>query len=458
VRTRLLGIVVSLVVLIVLGLGLPLALAVANGQRQDLFLDRLTDTSRFSSLAQRPITDDQPQLLADKLRRYEEVYGIRAALLDRDGTVVVNSGTSVDLADEQVADAVSKALAGRQAEHDALRLPWDTRPMVLAEPILVDGEVRGATVTVSSTEAMRDRVLRRWGLVAVGCALALGVAVFLALPVVRWVLRPVRRLDDATASLSAAVVSGRAVEPVGDKSGPPELRQLGRSFDRMAATVNEVLAAQRAFVADGSHQLRNPLTALRLRLGNLEGQVHESGVEDQEAAVAEAARLNRILDEMLTMARAENSTAAPVPVAVDEVVADRLAAWNVVAESRRVLLSYSGTAGGAVLLPPRGLESILDALLDNALKFTYEDTEVVVAVSRSDDGVRISVRDNGPGLEPDELERATDRFWRSPAHQNVTGSGLGLSIVRRIAERVAGTVTLDLPAAGGLRVTVLIPS
>jgi signal transduction histidine kinase len=101
---------------------------------------------------------------------------------------------------------------------------------------------------------------------------------------------------------------------------------------------------------------------------------------------------------------------------------------------------------------------VLDALLDNALKFTGDDTMVTVEVHRVDGRVRLAVRDHGPGLQPDELERATDRFWRSAAHQNVRGSGLGLAIVRLLVERVGGTVELALPDGGGLRVAFDVPA
>ena len=104
----------------------------------------------------------------------------------------------------------------------------------------------------------------------------------------RWILRPVRRLDEGTGRVAAAVLAGAAPEPVADGTGPPELRRLSVSFDRMAETVTQAYAAQRAFVADASHQLRNPLTALRLRLSNLDGHVDAAGAEDHVAALEEA--------------------------------------------------------------------------------------------------------------------------------------------------------------------------
>jgi signal transduction histidine kinase len=92
------------------------------------------------------------------------------------------------------------------------------------------------------------------------------------------------------------------------------------------------------------------------------------------------------------------------------------------------------------------------------LKFTGDDTIVTVEVHRRDGRVWLSVRDHGPGLQEEELERATDRFWRSAAHQNVRGSGLGLAIVRLLVERVGGAIVLDLPEGGGLRVTFDLPA
>ncbi|WP_018686235.1 sensor histidine kinase [Actinokineospora enzanensis] len=468
-RTRLLGMVWIVVALLVAGLGVPLALAVAGAEQQKLYLDRLADTTRFASMAQRPLIDGTPASLADELRRYTDLYGISVLIVDQNGRPTVGSGPvagapNIDPAAEGVHDSMRAALAGQRPAPGPLLLPWDGEPLVLAGPVLVDGDVRGAVITVSPTDRSRDRMLWWWLLIGAGCVLAFALALLLAMPVIRWILRPVRRLEDATGSLVSAVVSGREAERVGDEHGPPELRELSRAFDRMAASVGDTLAAQRAFVADASHQLRNPLTALKLRLVNLEGHVDHEADDHRVAAAAEADRLNRILDELLAMARAENTGGELVPTEVDQVVADRVADWRVVADTRDIALDTAGTAGRVrALVPARGLDGILDALLDNALKFTPHGgaVRVSIAVEGNGDGqerVRVSVRDHGPGLRPEELERATDRFWRSGSHQNVPGSGLGLAIVSRIVTHAGGDLRLDLPDGGGLRVTVDLPA
>ncbi len=456
-RVRLLAIVLALVAMLVLGLGIPLAISVAGREQQRTFLDRLTDTSRFASLAERALKQDRPNLITADLKRYQEVYGIPAAVFDPERHVVAASGTPVNVSSPSVVAQMNAALVGREPEAGELLVPWSSEPMVIAEPVRLDGELRGVAVTVSSTAAARGRILQWWTALAAAALLAFGMAVLLALPVVRWILRPVRRLDAATSGLAAAVVAGEKVLSVGAGTGPPELRRLSRSFDAMAAGVSDVFAAQRAFVADASHQLRNPLTALRLRLSNLGDHVHGEAAAEQTAAVAEADRLTRIADDLLAMARAEVATAELVEVDVDEVVTRRLAAWQVAAISRGVDLVLAGGRGGAALAPARGLEVVLDALLDNAVKFTGEGTAIEVAVRRTDAVVLLTVRDHGSGLRPQDLDRATDRFWRASRHQNVSGSGLGLAIVRRIVERSSGALQLDLPADGGLRVTVELP-
>jgi signal transduction histidine kinase len=464
VRVRLQGIVLTLVALLVFGLGIPLARSIAAGAQQDLFLDRLTDTARFASLAQRPLLDNKPALIEPDLRRYNEVYGVQVLVFDQDGRQVARAlgpnAAPLDSHAERINGPLHEALAGRRSQPGGVLMPWDATPLVLAEPVLADGEVHGAVMTVSDTGAERADVLWWWLLLAAGGILAFTLALAVAIPVVRWILRPVHRLDDATGALVASVVSGREAEPVGESGGPPELRQLGRSFDRMAESVSGALAAQRAFVADASHQLRNPLTALKIRLGNLEGHVvDEPAAADLEAARVDAGRLHQILDGLLSMARAEASGGELDPVVLDDVVAERVADWSVVGQARDVRLVVAADGGGAqVCVPPRGAETILDALLDNALKFTAAGTEIRVAVERDGDRVRLSVRDHGPGLRPEELDRARDRFWRSPAHQNVPGSGLGLAIVSELVAHSGGELELDLPEGGGLRITMTFPA
>jgi signal transduction histidine kinase len=461
VRMRLLVVFSVLAGLVVLGLGLPLAAASASAATSRLFADRLGDTTRYAALAQRAVSDDDPGALAAELARYDDLYGIAAVVLDRDGRVLAASRPAVPgPADRRVA----LALAGQRSEPPGTVWPWDAEPLLLAEPVLVGGEVRGAVVTISPTAPAHDETLRAWAALGGAGLVALGAAVALALPLVRWILAPVESLDAGTAQVAAAVRAGRAPRPVGDGGGPPELRRLSRHFDQMAAGVTHALESQRAFVADAGHQLRNPLTALRLRLQNVGAALAVPGArvdddlrEEHGAALEETDRLAGVLEALLELARTDGRPVTPVPVRVDPVLADRLEAWRVLAEHDGLRLARRGPRGLVISSDPLLLATVLDAVLDNALKYSPPGGEVLMTTARVDGRVEIAVRDHGPGLAPDELARATDRFWRGATTASDTGSGLGLAIAARGTERGGGELALELPDDGGLRVMLRFP-
>ena len=453
-RARLLVIVLVVVGLVAVGLGGLLAWTTAQAAQQGFFTRRLTDTVYLASLVQRPVTDAEGADLDALLERSLQVYGVTVAVVAADGTPFAPStAPALDGAGRERLDA---ALAGRRSQPPPLQMPWDAAPLVIAEPVLVDGEVRGAVVTVSPTAALHRRELETWALIAAAVLCALGLGVLVSLPVVRWILHPVHRLDEGTGRVATAVLAGGAAAPVADDSGPPELRRLSVSFDRMAETVTGALAAQRAFVADASHQLRNPLTALRLRLSNMAGHVDTAATDDHVAALEEAERLSTLLDGLLALARTER--AAPLAdVDVDTAVEDRVEAWRPLAEHTGLWLARDGCAGLTVAAPVGAVETLLDAVLDNAVKFSEPGGAITVHTARHAGRVEIAVHDTGPGIPADELERATDRFWRSPSKSNVDGSGLGLAIAARTVELAGGTLSLESPPGGGLRVVARLP-
>jgi len=454
VRARLLVIVLVVVGLVAVGLGGLLAWTTAQAAQQGFFTRRLTDTVYLASLVQRAVTAADSGDVEALLVRYRQVYGVTVHVVTAGGRPFAPStAPALDATGRERLDA---ALAGRRSESPPLQMPWDDAPLVIAEPVLVDGEVRGAVVTVWPTAVLHERELTTWALIAAAVLLALGLGVLVSLPVVRWILHPVRRLDEGTGRVAAAVLAGGAAAPVADDSGPPELRRLSVSFDRMADTVTGALAAQRTFVADASHQLRNPLTALRLRLSNMAGHVDAAATDDHVAALEEAERLSTLLDGLLALARTER--AAPLAdVDVDAAVGDRVEAWRPLAEHTGLELRRDGVQGLAVAAPVGAIETVLDAVLDNAVKFSGAGGTVTVETAARDGRVEISVRDTGPGIPDGELERATDRFWRSPAQSNVEGSGLGLAIAARTLELAGGALCLERPVGGGLRVVAQLP-
>jgi signal transduction histidine kinase len=309
-------------------------------------------------------------------------------------------------------------------------------------------------VTDSPTGALRSRILHGWLLLAAGELAAMAIAVLLAVRLTAWVLRPVATLDRVTHDIATGRMKSR-VQPSG---GPPELRRLVRSFNEMADNVEAVLEQQRAFVADASHQLRNPLSALLLRI-ELLGLELPDGHTEAESVKEEGQRLAQVLDDLLGLAVAESSGSHLAVIDIAELARTRADAWRPSGERSRVSVEFGEPAhpdatGWADAI---ALSSALDAVIDNAIKFTPEGSSVTVRVAVDDEQVAVAVADSGPGLTDDELDRIGDRFWRSARHQNVQGSGLGLSIARALLSQGGGSIGFGRREPHGLEVRLAVP-
>ncbi|MEU3448325.1 HAMP domain-containing sensor histidine kinase [Streptomyces thermolilacinus] len=457
-RTRLLPLLIVLMAGVLLALGFPLAGSFASAYQQTVVVDRIDDTARFAALAQYvtdsgPGIDERKSTLQGELLRYREVYGIDAGVFYRDGTTMAAAPEGWRIPETgELRRALVEARLGRRSHDPPQVWPWqpDAR-LAVASPVVRDGDVVAVVVTDSPTGALRSRILRGWLLIAAGECAAMLLAVGAAIRLTGWVLKPVRVLDAATHDIA----TGRLNSRVAAAGGPPELRRLARSFNEMADNVEQVLEQQRAFVADASHQLRNPLAALLLRIELLALELPE-GNEEIASVQAEGKRLARVLDDLLGLALAEHASADLRLTDIKELAAERIAAWRPLAEERGVRLTGTGPAVTA-WADPVALSSALDAVVDNALKFTPAGEEVTVEVGARGDTSTIVVSDRGPGLTDDELARVGDRFWRSGRHQNVKGSGLGLSISRALLAAGGGTLTYAHNDPHGLRVTITVP-
>lgn len=304
-----------------------------------------------------------------------------------------------------------------------------------------DGDVVALVVTESPTAALRSRILHRWLLLGGGEAIAMIAAVLLAVRLTEWMLRPVRTLDRAAHDIA----TGRMNARVASSGGPPELRRLAASFNDMADHVVLALDQQRAFVADASHQLRNPLAALLLRVELLGLELPEQHEAELSQVREEGVRLARVLDDLLGLATAEGGRPEAEPVDLTALVLARVDAWQALATQRGVRLACGTPPPASGWADPIGVGSALDAVLDNALKFSPADGTVAVTLQVRKRDVAITVTDSGPGLTEEELARVGDRFWRSARHQNVDGSGLGLSIARTLL--LAGGGSLEFAPA-----------
>jgi signal transduction histidine kinase len=396
--------------------------------------------------------DDRRETLSRELDSYYEVYGIRAGVFYRSDSAMANAPADWFLPRTgEVRDAFDEALLSRRSHDPAQVWPWQRSRLVVASPVIRDGDVVAVVVTDSPTGEMRSRTLRGWLLIGAGEIAAMLLAVGAALRLTGWVLRPVRILDATT----HAIASGRLKSRVAPAGGPPELQRLARSFNEMADNVEDVLEQQRAFVADASHQLRNPLAALLLRIELLALELPE-GNEEIASVRTEGKRLAQVLDDLLDLALAEHADADLRLTDIGQLATERVAAWAPAAEAKGVRLTGDCPPTTA-WADPISLSSALDAVIDNAVKFSPEDGTVEVTVSSNGETSTIVVTDTGPGLSDEELARVGDRFWRSGRHQNVKGSGLGLSITRALLSAGGGSLSYDHHEPKGLRVTVTVP-
>ena len=303
----------------------------------------------------------------------------------------------------------------------------------------------GAVLVARPDESIDDKVHRAWIALAIAGVVMIGLATVVSLRLSRWLVDPLQRLKKTAARLGSGDLTARA----DTNRGPPEVITLSATLNQMATQVDELLQSQRRFVADASHQLRTPLTALRLRLETMDPGV-DPAVRD--AALAELARLSRIVDGLLVLARTKGTDFRRVPVDVDSAVAQRIDAWEALAEENEIELRGDSRTAGRAWVVDGHLEQILDNFIDNALGASEAGGSVLVGARRVDGRVEVHVIDEGCGLTPDERAHAFDPFWRG-SHQT-PGTGLGLAIVDQLARANGGRVALDPSDTGGVDASV----
>ncbi|MGR6318396.1 HAMP domain-containing sensor histidine kinase [Micromonospora soli] len=453
-RRRLVISYLLLMVLVLLALETPLAATLATRETDRVRADRLADATRVASLAGPALRGGGPGPLDAELAAYDELYGIGAAVVDRDRRTVAASvswkfGPGADA-------ALNTALAGQQFSGPESVWPWVDGPVLVAVPINDGGEVLGAVVTATPAGKVRHTITTWWLLLAGIGLLAVLACVSTAFGLAGWVLRPVTELDAVTHEIA----EGHRTARVRPRLGPPELRRLAASFNNMADVVSDVMDRQRAFVAHASHQLRNPLTALRLRVEELGPSLTDAdGRAEHRLALEETDRLATVLDALLTLARAEREENQRVTVDAAAVAASRVAAWLPLARHRSVALHLDmATAPVYARTVPTAIDQALDALIDNAVKFSGAGGEVTVTVRAADGGTALAVRDNGPGMTASQLDQATERFWRAPDVQNVDGAGLGLTIVAVLVDASDGRLTMRQGEPRGLVAELWFPA
>jgi signal transduction histidine kinase len=431
-----------------------LGVVYARRERDNLTATARRDATALAVLAGVSLENPDSHDLTALASSYRTETGAEVAVYDPAGRTVVgfDAGETV-VSEPDVSSLVGAALAGKAST--ARRRDEGRAQLVAAVPVQADGKSLGAVVVAVPAANTDSRVLRAWVGLGLFAVALLGLAALVGFLLARSLAAPLVSLQRTAKRLGGGELDARA-----SPGGPAEIAALAEELNAMADRIRLLVEAQRRFVADASHQLRTPLTALRLRLENLAASGDPDSAGDLEAAEAESQRLARLVDGLLTLSRAEDHRRDREDVDVVGVAEDRRDMWDPLAEERGVsVVVHAHTPAAVALAVPGDLEQILDNLLSNALEASPSGAEIAIVIDGREAGrhtVVVEVRDQGPGMAPTERQHAFDRFWQGK--ERVGGSGLGLAIVQQLAEANGGNVSLDGADGGGLVASVTLPS
>lgn len=455
---RLLATYLLLTLVVLIALEVPLALGYRNHQMDQLKSGIERDAFVLSSYLSDSLSGGTPVDLAAVVANYTAATDGRVVIVNSTGDVLADSepaaaGQRNFLSRPEIADALDRQISTGTRYSTTL----GTGLVYVAVPISIGDQVLGAIRVSYSTDQVEAKVRRYW-LVLLGAGLvtlllAAGLGVLLA----RWVTRPIAKLRDAATRIGDGDFSARADL----HRGPPEIKDLAAAFNATAVRLEDLVTAQEQFVADASHQLRTPLTALRLRLEMVELDSDDANRDDIDGARNEVQRMSRMVDGLLALARAERTQGTrPGRLALDGALQERAAAWQPVAEERDVSIVARG-AGLKARCTADMLSQVLDNLIANALEVAPANSVLTLQASTEDSSsgsvIAVHVIDHGPGLTDEQRERAFDRFWRATNERGeLGGTGLGLAIVQKLVESEGGRAELRAADGGGLDAVLLL--
>ncbi|MEH3141303.1 MAG: HAMP domain-containing sensor histidine kinase [Mycobacterium kyogaense] len=443
----------------VVGPAIPLAVTLSRERLQRFSESRFSAAAYFADLAARQ-DDSHAVDLQQAVDRYYSLYGEPVVVVGRDGTSRAAAG--VTGTQDNVADAVSEALRNQRSRFPDSVTPWSPSDVLVAVPVGTGTQVDGAVILAASTSEAKKDVTQAWLAIVAGAGALLVVASLIAVALSRWTVRP---LTDLAARVSA--LTNRVLEPAAAAAhpdtgraryaGPEEVRHLSAAFDTTARDVEAAAAAQRRFVADSAHALRNPLAALRIRLDTLGMAVPESASAAHRKTTVEVDRLEGIVADLLALASAETRHDDDFAAAdVGAVLAERHDFWSTSLVNSAIDATVTAPEGLYAHIPDTDLTQILDTALSNAVKYAGPGAHVDVGARRDGEQVVIWVCDDGPGVSEHDLPLLATRFFRA-SNTVGQGTGLGLSIARALTERAGGDFQVGAGDTGGLRIELRLP-
>ncbi|MCU1428828.1 MAG: hypothetical protein JWL83_2828 [Actinomycetia bacterium] len=431
-------------------LAVPLGVTFAHREKERVLFGIERDADTMAAVAEGSTRSGKPFRSTD-IESYATRTGGHVIAVDTRGVALLDTQRPNDPGrDYSTRPEIRAALGGQRVDGTRGSETLHTTLLYAAVPTSAGGRITGAIRITYPTATLDERVRHVWGRIVLLCIGVLAAVALVGFALARSITRPVRRLEHAADLLADADLSAR----VDEHGGPPELRHLASTFNQMADRLAELVDAQERFVADASHQLRTPLTALRLRLENLEAHLPDDRAAI-EAAAAEVARMTRLTDGLLVLARGAAQTEPAVVVDAAELVRERAEIWGDVLHDHPVRIAVDAPDAAWAVAAPGAVEQIVDNLLDNASAVSPADSTIRLRVVTDGVTVELHVLDEGPGLDPEKREQAFERFWRA-ADAPPGGSGLGLAVVRQLAEASGGEARLDAGPGGGIDAVVVL--
>lgn len=457
-----LGALISVIVVLICA---ALAQGVSRDETVAIQVNRLASLARFVQLASQAQGDDDLSMLQIEMNTYSALYG-EGLLIEHDGKQLVSG--DIDPEDLDVQDAVYAAGLNLEQSKIPEINPLSHEQPLISRPFGNSAQVLGSVTMEVNLEQARLRVLQKSSLLVL-LTLSIGAGfLVLADRVTAWVLRPVHALDDAVQRLTK---THRPV-PLGEE-GPPELRQLSRSVTHMAQTMATSLQQQRELIAETSHQLRNPVAALRLRVDLLKVRISNSeDLDGLKTVDLELSRVESLLEGVLRLATAEHrlnqlDVDQSIPegrqglerVEVREILGEEIERQTINARQseNQLRLEEPGRLTKPLLVRCNGfeLQQMLAELIENAMKYA-PGTLIQISVQEVGTTIQIHVQDHGPGLSASDLEQVGQRFWRGSNAELNPGTGLGIAIIQRLARANGGDLKMASVPGKGLRATIIL--
>ena len=459
-RKRLLVAMVGLSLVTLLIHDVPLSLHLQEIERDRIITSLQRDAFTLSNQVS-PLMGDEVAAREVEIQKvldgFEVVNEETAIVVDKYGYLMASTATTFTVGSDYASrPEVSAALLGSPTSGTRLSNSIGGELVYVAVPVFSGAQVRGVVRVTLPTSILDSRVREQLRNVLAAAFATILLAVLVAFVFARSVSKPIEKLRRATDRFAGGDLSANA-----EAGGPKEIRKLAQSFNDMALRISGLVKRQKSFAGDASHQLRTPLTALRLRLEQATTSIDSApdlAKEHIEEAMNEADRLSHLVEQLLQLARTEGAVLEKTMCDVSDFLKERADEWDALAAERGLIIQRNIAEGLHANVSQIALREIVDNYIDNAFESSSSNGVIEFVAQETPTHIELTIRDSGKGLTKEQRDSAFERFWRGADSANRrSGSGLGLAIVAQLAQASGLLVELRESPKGGIDAVLIIP-